>query len=92
MIIRISSEGQYRINSSYLDQLNAIDNEIMLALGGGDREKFASLFQDLLAIVRDHGEEIPDDELVESQVILPPPDITFDEALHYFDEEGMIPG
>lgn len=92
MIVRISTEGQYRIDSTYFDHLNAIDNEIVMCLAEGDRERFAARFSDLLALVRDHGDQVGADELVESDVVLPPPDITFDEALHLFDEEGLIPG
>ena len=92
MIIRVSTEGQYRIDSTYLDHLNAIDNEIVVSLASGDRRRYQVLFQDLLAMVRDHGEPVDQDELVESQVVLPPPDTTFDEAVHLFDDEGAIPG
>lgn len=91
MIIRISSEGQYRIDSSYLDQLNTLDNEIVTAIAGGDRERYAALLRDLLSLVRDHGTRLGDDELLESQVVLPAPDTTFDEAVELFVDEGLIP-
>ena len=91
MIIRISSEGQYRLPSSYLDQINSIDNQIVDAIASDDRERFAALFQDLLELVRTHGEPVDQDELVESQVVLPPPDTTFDEAAELFVAEGLVP-
>lgn len=91
MIIRISSEGQYRLDSSFLDQINHIDNEIVAAIGTGDRARFAALFRDLLALVRNEGEPVPHDELLESQVVLPPPDTTFDEAADLFVAEGIVP-
>jgi hypothetical protein len=91
MVIRISSEGQYRLASSYLDRINEIDNQIVEAIAQGDRDAFAKLFNELLALVRSHGERVLDDELVESQVVLPPPDTTFDEAAELFVAEGLVP-
>jgi hypothetical protein len=91
MIVRISSEGQYRLDSSYLDRLNLIDNDLVNAIAGGDRDRFAQLFQQLLELVRRHGEPVGDDELVESQVMLPAPDTTFEEASDLFIEEGLVP-
>ncbi len=91
MIVRISSEGQYRIDSSYLDHLNSIDNDLVAAIAGGDKAKFDVLFRNLLAMVRDHGEPVAADELVESQVFLPPPDTTFEEASELFVADGLVP-
>jgi hypothetical protein len=45
----------------------------------------------MLELVANDGNEIPDDELVESDVILPPRDITFEEAQGEFTGEGLIP-
>lgn len=91
MIVRISTEGQYRLDSSYLDHINAIDNDIVEAIAGGDRAKFGVLFKNLIDLVRDHGEAVEPDELVESQLVLPPPDTTFDEASELFVAEGLVP-
>jgi hypothetical protein len=41
--------------------------------------------------VRSDGTTLGDDELEESDVILPPPDLTFDEAGVQFTGEGLIP-
>lgn len=91
MIVRISTEGQYRLDSSYLDQINDIDNDIVEAIAGGDRSKFGVLFKSLINLVRENGQPVNSDELVESQVVLPPPDTTFDEATDLFVAEGLVP-
>jgi hypothetical protein len=91
MIIRIAAEGQYRLPSSYLDQINAIDNQIVEAIASGDRDAFAKLFSSLLELVRTNGEPVAHDELVESQVVLPQADTTFDEAAELFVAEGLVP-
>ncbi|HVX29597.1 MAG TPA: hypothetical protein VHA53_03880 [Nitrolancea sp.] len=91
MVIRISAEGQYRLASSYLDRINEIDNKIVEAIASGERDAFSKLFNELLALVRTNGERVADDELVESQVVLPPADTTFDEAAELFVAEGLVP-
>ncbi len=45
----------------------------------------------MLALVRAEGNELSEDELVESDVILPPRDISFAEAQGEFTGEGLIP-
>jgi hypothetical protein len=45
----------------------------------------------MLALVRSDGHKLGDDELEESDVILPPPDLSFSEASHDFTGDGLIP-
>jgi hypothetical protein len=46
----------------------------------------------MIDLVHREGTEVPDDELVGSDVILPPPDATLDELEGHFSGEGLIPG
>ncbi len=92
MIVRIATEGQYRLESAYLDQLNSADNALVEAIAAGDEERFRILLQKMLDLVRQHGQPVPADEFVESDIILPPPDTTFEEARELFAGEGLIPG
>ncbi len=41
--------------------------------------------------MRSNGERVGDDELAGSDLILPPPDLSLDEAEHEFNGEGLIP-
>jgi hypothetical protein len=45
----------------------------------------------MIALVRKDGNKLSDDELEESDVILPPPDLSFTEAAHEFTGDGLIP-
>ncbi|MCM8750533.1 hypothetical protein NET02_15410 [Thermomicrobiaceae bacterium CFH 74404] len=92
MIVRISTEGQYRLESTYLDQLNAIDNAVVEAIAANDESRFRTLFQSMLDLVRQHGKPVPPEEFVESDIILPPPDTSFEEARELFAGEGLVPG
>ena len=91
MIVRIATEGQYRLPDDDAARLNDLDNEVVRAVDGGDEERFGSLFADMVALVRSDGERLGDDELVESDVILPPSDTDLEEAKQEFSGEGAIP-
>lgn len=91
MIVRISSEGQFRLDSDEGGRLNEMDNELVERISRGDGEGFSALYAEMLQFVRQQGERLGDDELVESEVILPPPDLTLDEARRLFQGEGLVP-
>ena len=91
MIVRILSEGQFKLPDDVQTQLNEIDNEAVSAVEAGDEAKFQELFDKMIQLVESGGEPVPDDELVESQVIIPPRDLTFEEAKGEFTGEGIIP-
>ena len=92
MIVRISSEGQYNLPGSFIDRLNEIDNALVEAVAAEDQAEFETLLKRMLDLVRDNGEPVPVDELVESDLILPEPDLTLLEAEELFVGEGLLPG
>ena len=91
MIVRLSGEGQFKLPDGDADRLNELDNQAVAAVEAGDEDKFHSLFEEMLSLVASDGEAVSDDELVESDVILPPRDVSFDEARGEFTGEGLIP-
>jgi hypothetical protein len=91
VIVRIATEGQFRIPDGDVDRLNDLDNEVVAAVEAGDEERFHETFEALLTLVRSDGTAVGDDELEESDVIIPPPDLTFAEAGEQFSGEGLIP-
>jgi hypothetical protein len=91
MIVRIATEGQYEFPDEDADRLNELDNEVVAAVEAGDEERFQTAFESLLELVRSDGRPVADDVLEESDVILPPPDLTFTEAGHQFTGDGLIP-
>jgi hypothetical protein len=91
VIVRIATEGQYRLDDGDTDRLNELDNDAVSAVEGGDEDRFHAVFEEMLEIVRRSGHRLGDDELEESDLIIPPPDITFVEAGEHFSGEGLIP-
>ena len=84
VIVRIATEGQYELPDEDVDRLNELDNEVVAAVEAGDEERFHEVFESLLELVRSDGKPVADDVLEESDVILPPPDLTFVEAGEQF--------
>jgi hypothetical protein len=91
VIVRIATEDQYRLPDEDAERLNALDNDAVAAVEAGDEDRFHAIFEEMLALVRTDGRKLADDELEESDVILPPPDISFSEAGHEFTGDGLIP-
>ena len=91
MIVRIATESQYRLPEDDAAALNALDNEAVAAVDAGDEDRFHEVFEQMLDLVRRAGSPLDEDELEESDVIIPPPDISFVEASAEFTGEGLIP-
>ena len=91
MIVRIAGEGQFKLPDGDAERLNELDNEAVAAVEAGDEARFQELWGQMLQLVASDGEELPEDELIESDVILPPRDISFAEAKAEFTGEGLIP-
>lgn len=91
MIVRIATEDQYRLPDHDAARLNELDNDAVAAIDAGDEDRFHELFEAMLELVRRDGHRLGDDEIEESDVILPPPDLSFVEAQSEFTGEGLIP-
>ena len=92
MIVRISTEGQYELTESDAEVLNELDNQAVAACETGDEEQFNQAFKELIEFVRKNGQPVAEDRLDPSDVIIPPPDVSFQEAQAEFSGEGLIPG
>jgi len=91
VIVRIATDDQYRLPDEDAARLNELDNQAVAAVDAGDEARFHAVFEEMLTLVRRDGQRLDDDDLEESDVILPPPDLSFDEARHEFTGEGLIP-
>jgi hypothetical protein len=92
VIVRIATEGQYELLENDEEVLNTLDNQAVVACESGDEQQFRDSFSRLLEFVRSNGQPVPEDRLAPSDVILPPPDVSLEEASKEFTGEGLIPG
>jgi hypothetical protein len=91
VIVRIATESQYRLPDDAAAELNDLDNQVVAAVEAEDEDRFHELFEQMLDLIRSAGQPLDEDELTESDVILPPPDTSFVEAAAEFTGEGLIP-
>jgi hypothetical protein len=91
VIVRIATEGQYELTDGG-EAFNELDNHAVNACEVDDEDNFHAAFKQLLDYVRANGKPVPEDRLEPSDVIVPPPDVSFEEAKAEFTGEGLIPG
>ncbi len=91
MIVRILTEGQYNLPGAFIDELNELDNKLVEVVERDDAERFGPALKALLDLVRENGAPVPIEESVESDLVLPEPDITLKEAEELFVGEGLVP-
>ncbi len=92
MVVRIATEGQYKLSDDHAQRLNDLDNAAVEAVVAGNETGFRQLFDQMIELVRTDGTPLDDDDLTPSDVIVPPSDLSFDEAAEEFSGEGLIPG
>jgi hypothetical protein len=91
VIVRIQSEGQYRLDDAGTAEINQLDERLEAALAV-DEASFAVALASIESRVRELGKRLDDEELLESDVILPPPDATAAEVREMLADDGLIPG
>jgi hypothetical protein len=92
MIVRIATEGQYELADGDVPALDELDNQAVASCDADDETQFRATFARLIEFVRTNGRPVPEDRLEPSDLILPPPDVSFEEAKEEFTGEGLIPG
>jgi hypothetical protein len=90
VIVRISTEGQYELPEGIHDELNELDNRVVSAVESRDEPDFRHAFDVLLEFVRTRGTVLGDADLRESELIIPPPDLSLHQA-EAFTGDGLLP-
>ena len=91
MIVRIMGDGQYRVDDSVAAEISDLDDQAGAALEAGDEQAVRDLLRRLAETVRSHGTRLDDSDLSPSDGIVPPDDLTLEEARELFSGEGLIP-
>jgi hypothetical protein len=91
MIVRISGEDPYELPDSASKRINELENAVVAIVEGGREDGFSDVYGALLNYVRTQGTRLGDDALESSDLILPPADLTFEEAGREFTGEGLLP-
>ena len=91
MIVRVLGEGQFEVDDEVAKGLNDLDEQAQQALEAGDQDRLTELLERMAEAVRTNGARVPDEDLTPSEAIVPPSDLTLEEARELFEDEGLIP-
>jgi hypothetical protein len=91
VIVRLLGEGQFRVDDSLLGRLNELDAEVEKAVAAGDERALWTGLQALADAVRENGVKLADDDLSPSDAVIPPEDLSLEEAQELMQNEGFIP-
>lgn len=91
MIVRIMGEGQWRIDDADAPALNELDAAAEAALEAGNEDELRAKLRELAQLVRDKGSRLDDADLSASDGIVPPDDLSLEEARQLFSGDGLIP-
>lgn len=90
MIIRIMGEGQYRAPDALYDELNQIDNRIVQLVEEEKVVEFHNELAKLIFKIEEKGEPIGAEEILKSDIIVPPRDLSLEEAKSIFKGCGIF--
>jgi len=90
MIVRVMGEGQWRGDDALADRLAELDAETERAVERGDEEGLQAALRALAEVVRG-GQKLADDHLGASDAIVPPLDLTLEEARKIIHHDDLIP-
>ena len=89
--MRLMGEGQYRIDDGIREKLNELDDAAIAALEANDEPRLDGCLDEMWVLVRSQGSPLAAEELVESDVLIPPSDLTLEETRELFSEDGLVP-
>jgi hypothetical protein len=94
MIVRILNEGQWQLSDDAVRALDSLDDAVEQAVAAGDQGQLTKALHTLLDRIRTAGTRVPDEELEDSDLILPAADSTLEDVQQLLSEseEGLIPG
>jgi hypothetical protein len=92
-IVRIMGQGQFTVDAKTLKKLGDIDSAIveLVSTERSDDFEFRKKLVELNDTVVKHGKPVDSREIIKSDIILPSPDLSIDEAKRLFRGEGVIP-
>jgi len=91
VIVRLMGEGQFRVADDVLHELQQLDDQAGQAVERGDEDALRRLLGSMATRVRERGEPLADSDLTASDALIPPEDLSLDEAKRLFEAEGLIP-
>jgi hypothetical protein len=90
MIVRISGLGQYELDDGGVHRLHELDAELTEAIHGSREADFHRLLHETISFIQKSGKELSHETMLPSDVIVPPDDVSLEEAKRFFTDEGLM--
>jgi CBS domain-containing protein len=91
VIVRLLGEGQYRVADELVARLSELDDAVAKAVEDGDEAALWAGLQSLADTVRSSGEKLAEDDLTPSDAVVPPENLSLEEARELMRDDGFIP-
>ena len=97
LIVRLAGHGQFKVKKDTVHRLNSIDDKIVELLKSeitDSKTKEGQLqknLNEILNLITKEGKPLDDKEIVNSDLIIPHPGLSVQEAEKIFKGEGLIP-
>lgn len=95
MIVRVMGQGQWVVEPEHLMELNELDRALEACVAAGDEEGMVEALHRLIEGIRTMGVEVPEDVIVESDLVLPDVDVSLEDVRKLLAETseyyGLIP-
>lgn len=91
MIVRLMGEGQWQVDDSLKARLDELDDETERAVEAGDENALHAALRALHDAVRESGEKLDHAHLGASDAVIPPDDLSLDEARKLLAGEDPFP-
>jgi hypothetical protein len=85
------NEAQFRLSDGLAAELNELDNQAVKAVEADDEARLHEILGQMVSIVHERGERLDDADLSASDLMIPPADLTLEEARELFAGDGLIP-
>jgi hypothetical protein len=91
VIVRLMGEGQWEVGDDVRARIDELDADTERTVDAGDERALRSALQALHELVRASGRQVDEAHLGASDVVVPPVDLSLDEARELLHGEGLIP-
>jgi len=97
IVARIAGHGQFKLNKETLDKVNKLDNDIVSIVEKDDSDKkkqereFREKLIEIMDLITAEGKALPEKEIVQSDIVIPNPDVSVEELKKIFTGQGLLP-
>lgn len=91
-IVRVMGHGQFRVGNRTAKKISRIDNELIkiIELRKEGEKKYSRRVLDVLGLVKKDGVPLENNEIIQSDIIVPGADISIEEAKNLFTDQHLL--